>query len=228
MSAQPAVKPKAPAQRVDNRARLIKLVHVGRRELKLDEDLYRNILLTKGGANSAADMNAAQLQCVVDEFKRLGFKVANKAKVSGQVLVAGRRTGIASVKLAADAQSRKARAMWLTLHAIGQVRDPSEAALLAYAKRQCKVDRLEWVRDTIPLLESLKAWLLRSMPAVVTPYLRQPVETWAGHMSPLWRENWNSAVSRLLIAMNKGNVQLVDEWVDLWDLIAQATGGAQQ
>lgn len=228
MSAQPAVKPKAPAQRVDNRARLIKLVHVGKRELKLDEDFYRNILLTKGGANSAAEMNAAQLQSVVDEFKRLGFKVANKAKPGGKVLIAGRRTGVATVTLAADAQSRKARAMWLTLHAIGQVRDPSEAALLAYAKRQCKVDRLEWVRDTTPLLESLKAWLLRSMPAVVRPYLQQPVEAWAGHMSPLWRENWSSAVSRLRIAINKGNVQLVDEWVDLWDLIAQATGGAQR
>jgi phage gp16-like protein len=228
MSAQPAVKPKAPAQRLDNRARLIKLVHVGKRELKLDEDFYRNILLTKGGANSAGDMNAAQLQSVVDEFKRLGFKVANKAKPGGKVLTAGRRTGVATVTLAADAQSRKARAMWLTLHAIGQVRDPSEAALLAYAKRQCKVDRLEWVRDTIPLLESLKAWLLRSMPAVVTPYLRQPVETWAGHMSPLWRENWIRAVGNMRFAMERGNVQIVDEWVDLWDLIAQAAGGAQR
>lgn len=227
MSAQPAIKPQTPAPRVDFRTRLVKLVHVGRRELRLDEDLYRTILREKGGANSAGDMNAAQLQRVVDEFKRLGFKVANKAKIGGTVLAKGRRTGVATVTLAADRQSRKARAMWLTLHAIGQVRDPSEAALLAYAKRQCKVDRLEWVQDTVPLLESLKAWLLRSMPAVVKPYLQQPVEAWAGHMSPLWRENWGSAVHRLRVAMERGNVQIVDEWVDLWQLINQAVGGAQ-
>lgn len=226
MSAQPAIKTNAPPQRGDNRARLIKLVHVGRRELKLDEDFYRNILLTKGGARSAGDMNAAQLQNVVDEFKRLGFKVANKAKAGGVLMSNGRRTGLASVKLAADDQSRKARAMWLTLHAIGQVRDPSEAALLAYAKRQCKVDRLEWVRDTVPLIESLKAWLLRSMPAVVWPYLKQPVEAWAGHMPPRWRENWSDAVDALRFVMERGNVQIVDQWVDLWELIQQATGGA--
>lgn len=226
MSAQPAVKPKAPAQRADNRARLIKLVHVARRDLKLDEDFYRNILLTKGGANSAGDMNAAQLQCVVDEFKRLGFKVANKAKAGGTLVVKARRTGVTTA-LAADAQSRKARAMWLTLHAIGQVRDPSEAALLAYAKRQCKVDRLEWVQDTVPLLESLKAWLLRSMPNNVLPYARRPVEDWAGHMPPLWRHNWDQAMRSMQLARNKGHVQILDQWLDLWQLINQAVGGAQ-
>lgn len=227
MSAQPVIKPTGPAQRGDNRARLIKLVHVARRDLKLDEDFYRNILLTKGGANSAGDMNAAQLQSVVDEFKRLGFKVANKAKSVGTVVVRARRTGVTTA-LAADAQSRKARAMWLTLHAIGQVRDPSEAALLAYAKRQCKVDRLEWVQDTVPLLESLKAWLLRSMPDQVLPYARRPVEDWAGHMPPLWRHNWDQAMHRMQLARNKGHVQILDQWLDLWELIGQATGGAQR
>lgn len=222
---QSATKPIAARQRGDNRSRLITLVHVARSQLRLTDEEYRTILREQGGAGSAGDMSAAQLQRVVDYFKKQGFKVATKAKTApagGVMLASGRRTGMATV-LAADQQSRKARAMWLTLHAIGQVRDPSEAALLAYAKRQCKVDRLEWVRDTVPLLESLKAWLLRSMPNQVLPYASRPVEEWAGHMPPMWRHNWDQAMRRMQAAKNEGHVQILDQWLDLWQLIGQAT-----
>ncbi|MFN3494211.1 MAG: phage protein GemA/Gp16 family protein, partial [Hydrogenophaga sp.] len=112
-----------------------------------------------------------------------------------------------------------ARAMWLTLHAIGQVRDPSEAALLAYTRRQCKVDRLEWVEDPIPLIESLKARLLRSLPEKVTPYLREPARDWAAHMDEVWHENWSRCVGHLRLGLERRNVQLLDEWVALWELV---------
>jgi phage gp16-like protein len=204
---------------VDNRARLVKLVHVGRRELGLGEESYRTILRQKGEADSASNMNAAQLQRVVDYMKTLGFKVTSKAKAGAPAR---------PVKLADDAQSRKARAMWLTLHAIGQVRDPSEAALQAYAQRQTGAQRLEWVSDMVPVLEPLKAWLLRSLPGVVLPYLQRPVMGWAGHMQPAWLENWTNAVSSLGAARQSGKVQIVDEWVSLWELISSATAGGQR
>lgn len=229
MSAQPAYKQPAgrtaPAR--DERARLIRLVHVGRRELGLDEDAYRAILMAQAGVSSSSDASAKQLQAVVDYMKRQGFKIAVKGGSSrNQVVVKSRRIGVSTaaaaaraVVLASDAESRKARAMWITLHEIGQVRDPSEAALLAYTRRQTGSQRLEWVSNMVSVLEPLKSWLLRSMPQVVTPYLRAPVSTWAGHMDSIWHENWKQAVTRLQFGLQAGHVQLVDEYVDLWQLV---------
>jgi hypothetical protein len=194
-------------------------VHVAKRELRLDDAGYRTILQTQGGAQSSAEMNVGQLQQVVAYMKRSGFKVTVK---DSKAVSGPRAAGTGRRILAGDAESRKARAMWLTLHAIGQVRDPSESALLAYTKRQCKVDRLEWVRDVLPLIESLKAWLLRSLPHLVEPYLTSPLESWAGHMAPAWRDAWAKAVRSLRDAQFKGNVQLVDKWLDLWELVGSA------
>ncbi len=224
MSAQPrpSSAPRSMAQKGGDRARLIRLVHVARRDLQLAEPDYRAMLQAQGGADSSAAMSVAQLQRVVDFMKRQGFKVATKAKPA-KVLVAARRTGLATaVRLASDPQSRKARAMWLTLHAIGQVRDPSEAALLAYARRQCGVDRMEWAKDMVPLLEPLKAWILRSLPAVVKPYLQEPASVWAAHMGEVWHTNWNQAVQSLRYGIEEGHSQLVDQWVDLYQLVVAA------
>ncbi|MGS5089029.1 gp16 family protein [Hydrogenophaga sp. A37] len=227
MQAQPKpyVSARRPNAASDNRARLIRLVHVARRDLRLDEETYRSVLRAQGG-ESSANMNAAQLQKAVDAMKAMGFKVASKAKPAGRVRkapTAARAAQPGAVVLAGDAESRKARAMWLTLHAIGQVRDPSEAALLAYARRQTGVDRMEWVSDMVPVLEPLKAWLLRSLPQVLAPYLREPAKTWASHKDAIWHDNWLQAVRRLVYGLEKRHVQLVDEYTDLWQL-AQSAG----
>lgn len=232
MQAQPKpnVSARRPAPASDNRARLIRLVHVARRDLRLDEETYRSVLRAQGG-ESSAHMNAAQLQKAVDAMKAMGFKVASKGKAPASPAISTRSRRIGgsaapggSVVLAGDAESRKARAMWLTLHAIGQVRDPSEAALLAYARRQTGVERMEWVRDMVPVLEPLKAWLLRSLPQVLAPYLRAPAKTWAARQDAVWHDNWLQAVRRLMYGLEKGHVQLVDEYTDLLALV-QAAGG---
>jgi len=222
---QPDRRASAPAR--DDRARLIRLVHVGRRELGLDDASYRAILQAQAGVTSSSLASSKQLQAVVDYMKRQGFKIASKAPAASQkVLVKGRRSGVSTVHgavvLASDPQSRKARAMWITLHEIGQVRDPSEAALLAYARRQTGVERLEWVPDMVPVLEPLKSWLMRSIPQALNAYLCTPVGTWAGHMSPIWLENWQQAVTRLRSGLERGLTQLVDEYVDLWALVKAA------
>lgn len=204
--------------RADQRARLIKLVHVGRRQLNLSDELYRTILLQQGGAESSGDMGVQQLQKVLDYFKKLGFKVTSPK---------GARTHSSRRILSQDDVDKKARAMWLTLHAIGQVRDPSEAALLAYVKRQTGVDRMEWMRDPIPVIESLKAWLLRTLPDQVKPYLQVKVETWAGHMRPTWRDSWDKAVRALRNKLELGRVQVLDQWLDLWELIGRAKEGGR-
>jgi phage gp16-like protein len=216
MQAQP--KTSSPPRRAppssSDRARLIKLIHVARRDLALDEPTYRTLLGVHGGAESAAAMSAQQLQKVLEHMKKSGFKVRAKAGTKAQA------SGAKSPSLASDPQSKKARALWLMLHHIGQVRDPAEAALLAYARRQCGVDRMEWTSDMLPIIESLKAWALRSLPAFVLPYVKHDITAWAGHMSPAWRENWTNAVHPLVFGRPLSPAYKLDALIKVWELIA--------
>jgi len=143
----------------DPKKRLIKLIQVGRRDLGLAEENYRAIInqYSNGRTTSSTGCSVVELERIVDHLKKCGFKVKPKA-------AAGR-------KLADSAQARKIRAMWLELHELGYVRDPSEKALAAFCKRMTRkstdhlngVDALQWVSadQASSLIEELKKWLAR-------------------------------------------------------------------
>ncbi|MBR8657898.1 regulatory protein GemA, partial [Achromobacter sp. Marseille-Q0513] len=61
------------------------------------------------------------------------------------------------------------RALWLFLHQLGAVKNPSEEALAAYVKRIAKVDALQWTNgnQTEALIETLKKWAMRYLPGQV-------------------------------------------------------------
>lgn len=99
-----------------------------------------------------------QLDRVIDELKRLGFRPRKPAAAKPRP---ERRP------LDTSAEGSKARALWLLLVEIGTVRDPSEAALNAYVRRQAGVDDLSWVRNMEPVIEGLKAWAARALPAAI-------------------------------------------------------------
>ena len=74
--------------------------------------------------------------------------------------------------------------MWLFLYELGEVRDPSEKALVAYVSRIAKVDDLRWshgsrqvnaeFKDRSELLiETLKKWAMRILPGKVMELLAQ-------------------------------------------------------
>lgn len=135
-----------------DRIRLIKLIHVARRELRMDDDTYRLMLAgMRGldGATSTADLSVPNLLRVLEQLKQKGFKVRpnNKAKRP----------------LADDEQSKKIRALWLTLHDMGAVRDPSEEALAKYVLRMTKVAALQWLTaaQASQVIENLKQWMGR-------------------------------------------------------------------
>lgn len=139
-----------------NKARLIKLIHVAKGELLMEEDAYRAVLRSIGGADSTKAMPSADLQRVVDHMKRCGFQVRRGAPAPGR-------------RIATKPDARKVRALWLFLHELGSVRDPSEAALAAYVKRIAKVDDLAWAHDQVAdrLIETLKKWAMRDLPQTV-------------------------------------------------------------
>jgi len=140
-----------------NRKKLIQLIHVARRDVAglKDEDTYRAMLLAVTGCDSCSDMSDDQLQNVLEHLKNSGFKVRSRAKPSRP--------------LADDADSKKIRAIWLMLHHLGVVKNPSEEALAAYVKRQTGVDALQWLNgeQSLKVIETLKKWAMRFLPEVV-------------------------------------------------------------
>ena len=145
----------------DARLHLIRLVHVARRELQLDEDTYRTMLVAKGGADSTANMDVAALQAVLDHMKRSGFKVRSSSSSKP-----GRKP---DRRQDSSASGRKVRALWLFLHRLGAVQDPSERALAAYVKRIAKVDDMHWASSARmhDVIETLKKWEMRVLPPAI-------------------------------------------------------------
>lgn len=132
-----------------DRQRLIRLIHVGKRELGLDDDTYRAMLSNVvTGKSSSSAMTVPQLERVVAAMKDKGFKVKGGAGTRPQ---------------AADKQSSKIRALWLELHRLGYVGNPEEAALAAWVQRMTKVAALQWLsgKQASMVIEELKKWLGR-------------------------------------------------------------------
>ncbi|EBI0307119.1 regulatory protein GemA [Salmonella enterica] len=136
-----------------NRATLIKTIHIGKKELGLDTDTYRQMLLSATGVNSAGAMNMAQLTKTLAAMKAKGFvvKPSSKARTTRQ--------------LADFPQAKKLRALWLEMYAQGFVRDSSEEALRRWVKRETKVDGLQWLDadKASAAIEKLKKWQEREL-----------------------------------------------------------------
>ena len=67
----------------EKRKWLIKLIHVGRTEIGLSEDDYRNLLEGATGKNTCVNMIILELEAVLKIIKNHGFKVKRKKAVSG-------------------------------------------------------------------------------------------------------------------------------------------------
>ncbi len=146
----------------DARQRLIRLIHVGKRELGLDDEIYRALLMGSVQKDSTSAMSVLELERVLERMKRSGFKVRVKSARPPAQSRPGR-------PLAQYPEARKVRALWLFLHQLGAVKNPSEEALAAYVKRIAKVDALQWTNgnQTEALIETLKKWAMRYLPGQV-------------------------------------------------------------
>ena len=137
----------------ERRQQLIRLIHVGKRDLNLDDDTYRSMLRTASGGNidSSSKLSLPQLADVLDVMKQRGFKI----KVDGKP--------VAQVTKRQDPQETKIRALWLELHTRGYVLNPSEASVNAYVKRITRIERMEWLstEQASQVIETLKKWLER-------------------------------------------------------------------
>jgi phage gp16-like protein len=131
-------------------------IHIAKKQLGMDDDTYRAMLKDVAGVASAKDLTVPQSMKVLAHLARCGFKVKSTKAKSNR-------------PLAQDAESKKIRALWLFLHELEVVKNPSEAALATYVKRITGVDALQWINSTQAekLIESLKKWAMRFLPTVV-------------------------------------------------------------
>ncbi len=138
------------------RAKEITLIHVLSGQIGLDEDTRRDMLALLTGKRSSKDLTWQERKRVIDHLVSKGGKVTTPRK-------SGRKIGTPSRPLDTSAMASKVRALWIALHGLGAVRDPSEAALASYTKRIAKVDALQWAtgEQLETLIETLKKWVIR-------------------------------------------------------------------
>lgn len=127
-----------------HRRSMIAKVHIAKQQLGLADDDYRAVLLRVAGRTSAAECTEAELAKVLAEFAAKGFTTVAKSP---------------SARPADHPTARKARALWISLHQLGAIDKPDEAALEAFARRQLKVERLQWAKQAqaYKLVEALKS-----------------------------------------------------------------------
>jgi phage gp16-like protein len=149
----------------DNRKAALAQIHIGKKQLGLDDDTYRDMLANLTGLRSCSDMTLAQLYQVIKQLESAGFRRSGAAPRTRKAYYSPRSQGQVIDVM---------RAIWIEMHRAGIVRDGSEAALTAYAKRQSArlnggagVEKLEWLQRDEPLaarvLEALKKWRTRAM-----------------------------------------------------------------
>jgi phage gp16-like protein len=144
----------------DIRKRELAQIHVAKSQLGIDDDTYRAMLWTVARVNSAADLDWAGRKKVIDHLKSKGFKIKSQRKPA---------KAASSRPMAQDPEAKKIRALWIFLHQLGAVHNPSEEALSSYVKRITKVDALQWINgyQAETLIESMKKWAMRFLPEQV-------------------------------------------------------------
>ena len=122
-------------------------IKIACKQLSIVDEDYRALLATRyAGKTSSTKLSLAELEDLIGYFKAQGW-TPTKSRAPAR---AGSR------KLADGVEAAKARALWISLYHLGVVRNPAEAALADFVKRQTGVRALEWVRDWEPVIEALK------------------------------------------------------------------------
>ena len=117
-----------------------------------DDDMYRDLLQEAGSKKrSCTYLGWRGRMAVLKRFEELGWKPL-PAKAARPA------PDRPSRKQADDDQSKMIRGLWIDLHTLGEVRDPSEKALNGFVRRMTKISDLHWCNDNqkYVVIEALK------------------------------------------------------------------------
>ncbi|MGO1161713.1 gp16 family protein [Brucella sp. C7-11G] len=131
----------------------IAIINIAKNQLGLDEDTYRGMLHRVTGKVSLRFMSETEKQNVIEDLKQKGFDPSVKKTSKG---ARKRLTGKYAAKL---------QALWIAGYNLGVVTNGSDEALIAFVKRQTKLDHVRFLHepnDAYQAIESLKRWLNRA------------------------------------------------------------------
>lgn len=141
-------------------SKLLKLVQIGKRELQMDDEAYRDLLEEVTGQRSSRGLPDFKLSMVIDRMKSLGFVPRQQSQSQ------------TNQRRYRSSEAPKILAIWITMFKQGFVRNGSDQALDAYVKRMTSqinggsgVAKLEWAKteQAVYVLEALKEWHYRVM-----------------------------------------------------------------
>ncbi len=125
----PESKKNTPSARL--RRSQIAAIQIAKKQVGLDDDTYRDLCEEVTGKRSSAKMNSDERGQLLDALRKAGAKRPEK-RVRVEEDDKG---GYLSV----------IKAIWLDLHALGEVRDDSDEALRRYVKRMTGIDHFRWL-----------------------------------------------------------------------------------
>lgn len=123
-------------------------IHVAKKQLGLDEETYRAVLMRSTGKDSAGDMDEGQRRKALAEFERLGFKPSTtgaRKRLEGRF-------------------AKKLQALWIDGWNLGIIQNREDSALLSFVKGRTGIDHTRFLHhpaDAKKAIEALKAWLAR-------------------------------------------------------------------
>lgn len=132
---------------------LIRKIHVGCRQLGLDQDARHDLQLGVTGKASLTDMTEAELQKVLKRLMASGFKATSK--------------GARKHKSAPRADLRLVHVLWSKLGEAGALKQPGRAGLNAFVRTQfgetwgsvpADIDMLRDHTQINAVIQSLMAW----------------------------------------------------------------------
>jgi phage gp16-like protein len=95
------------------------IINIAKQQLGIDEDAYRALLMRTTGISSLRTMSERQRIAVIEELKRLGFRV----KSGGKTLPPSTKPYI-----------RMIHALWKSCHQLGMIDDGSRVALRKFCR----------------------------------------------------------------------------------------------
>ena len=133
--------------------RALAAMHAGKKQLGLDDDTWRVMLMRVTGKSSARDMTETERNRVVEELRAKGFKPGFlPASKGGRTRLEGKFVP-------------KLHALWIAGWNLGVVRDRDDKAMIAFVQRQTGLDHVRFLHDPADAaraIEGLKGWLGRA------------------------------------------------------------------
>lgn len=139
----------------DPRRAALAKIHIAKKELAMTDDSYQALLQRLTGKESARALSLPDLERLLAEFKRLGWR----PKTRKQKAEAPEDWRLPRIRLI--------KRLWRWLHQNNQVRDTSESALLSFCQQHMQAAQLNWAEshELNKCVEALKSWQRRAQKA---------------------------------------------------------------